>query len=108
MSNRFDMPTPESLKNRLLKARPSEPPLTIEEQWGEWVLVQSSNLHAVRYNLVATQLQIQFKSGAIYAYSTCPEYIYLALLQAPSKGRYLHYNIKPRFPASKVSGRRSR
>lgn len=54
--------------------------------------VSSSDLSSVGYE--NGTLYIAFHSGGLYSYSGVPEHIYSALLNAPSKGKYFHANIK--------------
>ena len=56
--------------------------------------VISSNLAAVGYDANAQQLYIEFNHGGTYVYSGVPEDLYHALMEAPSKGTFFHYNIK--------------
>lgn len=54
--------------------------------------VSSSDLSSVGYE--NGTLYIAFHSGGLYSYSGVPEHIYSALLDAPSKGKFFHANIK--------------
>ena len=56
--------------------------------------VRSSNLKSVGYNPSNSILEVEFHSGRIYHYLKVPFEIYDALMNAPSKGRYLNRNIK--------------
>lgn len=64
--------------------------------------VSSSNLYAVGYNGVLKVLTIQFRDGSVYEYYNVPEMIYLALMNASSKGAYAHRYIYSRYLQSKV------
>ena len=55
--------------------------------------VRSSNLSSVAWQ--AGTLEIKFKNNTVYHYFGVPEAVFAALLQAPSKGRFLHRHIKP-------------
>ena len=70
-------------------------------QAGEWVPVSSSNLAAVRYHS-PNLLDIRFHNGRSYRYFGVPQSVYDGLLEAPSKRKYHHANIKRSFPYSKI------
>ncbi|WP_082880736.1 KTSC domain-containing protein [Eikenella sp. NML99-0057] len=62
--------------------------------------VSSSTLLSIGYEHPV--LEVRFKHGGCYQYHGVPEGVYRELLNAPSKGRYLHYQIKPFYPCYKV------
>jgi hypothetical protein len=64
--------------------------------------VSSSNLRSVGYDRQSQILEIEFHSGGIYQYTSVPESIYTALMQAASKGSYFHDHIKDRYPTQKI------
>lgn len=65
--------------------------------------VGSSNLASVGYEVETSTLEIEFHNGGIYQYSGVPENIYQGLMDAASKGRYFHQNIKNAgYPYSKI------
>lgn len=68
----------------------------------EWESVESSNLAYIGYDEERQDLQIQFRSGAWYAYSNVPDEIYEGLMNADSKGQYFNENIKGKFEYQKV------
>lgn len=60
--------------------------------------VRSSNLKSVGYDPIDSILEVEFHSGGIYHYFRVPLEIYNALINAPSKGKFLDRNvIKRRF-----------
>jgi hypothetical protein len=59
--------------------------------------VSSSNLRAVGYDEWSNTLEIEFRSGRVYVYFAVPYERYTGLMNAGSKGRYFHYNIKKVF-----------
>ena len=59
--------------------------------------VSSSNLRSVGYEESSQTLFIQFHNG-LYSYAGVPQNIYEGLMNAPSKGKYLHAYIKNSFP----------
>ena len=64
--------------------------------------VVSSNLASVDYNPKTRTLEIEFKSGGVYAYSNVPESVYSGLMSAGSKGKYFASVIKDVYPYVKV------
>ena len=68
--------------------------------------VISSNLKSVGYDPSQQILEIEFQSGDIYQYMNVPQNIYLALINAPSKGsffaQYIRYNRQ--YPCRKIIG----
>jgi hypothetical protein len=59
----------------------------------ELVLVSSTNLHSIGYDLQSQTLRIKFRGGEIYDYYNVPESVHSALMNASSKGRYHSCNI---------------
>lgn len=66
----------------------------------EMISVQSSDIASIGYE--NGTLHVQFHKGGLYAYFDVPEQVYLGLLSAPSKGKYLHAHIKNRYHYSKL------
>ncbi len=65
--------------------------------------VLSSNLVSVGYEASTSTLEVEFHSGSIYQYSGVPEREYQELLDAPSKGKHFHRNIRDRYPYTQVA-----
>ena len=59
------------------------------------VPVESTSIERVGYDEEARELYVQFQRGRMYVYFGVPPEAYAALLEAPSKGRYLNFEIKP-------------
>ena len=59
------------------------------------VPVESTSIQLVGYDEDARELYVQFRRGRTYVYYDVPPSAYAALLEAPSKGRYLNFEIKP-------------
>jgi KTSC domain-containing protein len=59
------------------------------------VPVDSTSIELVGYDEEAHELYVQFRRGRTYVYLEVPPSAYAALLEAPSKGRYLNFEIKP-------------
>lgn len=64
--------------------------------------VESSMVHAVGYDEESQILEVVFNSGGIYRYFNVPEEIYEGLLEAESKGRYMHANVIDLYPYKRV------
>lgn len=66
----------------------------IEEVFGNWTPVSSTNVAAYRYNPGTHVLQVKFTSGRIYGYRDVPQNIVDEFASADSKGKYLNASIK--------------
>lgn len=64
--------------------------------------VQSSDLQSIGYDQNTNVLEVEFHSGGIYQYFKVPEFVYLALVSATSKGTYFHKNIKERYKYKRI------
>lgn len=69
-----------------------------------WVDVESSNLEKVAFRDHVTlgpekgHLYVQFRGGgSFYQYLSVPKTLYVEMLSAESKGKFLHSRIKPEF-----------
>ena len=65
--------------------------------------VESSNLKAVGYDPSQKKLRVQFQSGGDYAYRHVPSSTYQSLMNADSKGRNFHQNIRGRYAHAKLA-----
>ena len=65
--------------------------------------VKSTNLKSVGYDSSSHTLEIEFRSGDVYHYTGVPAGAHLALLSAPSVGRYHAQFIKGHFDYRKLS-----
>lgn len=64
--------------------------------------VSSSNISAIGYDPDSGVLEVEFTNGAVYSYSGVPLGEYEGFMSADSKGKYLHSNIKGRYPYAKL------
>lgn len=62
----------------------------------------STNLVSVGFDLKTLTLEVEFSTGAIYQYYNVPEHIHRELMQAGSKGKFLHQHIRNVYPYSRV------
>lgn len=68
----------------------------------EMIAVNSSNLRSVGYDEAVQTLVLVFKNGS-YQYSNVPKETYDGLINASSKGSYVHKSIVGKFPVQKIS-----
>lgn len=64
--------------------------------------VSSSNISAIGYDTDSQTLQVEFTNGVVYQYSNFPVGEYEGFMNADSKGKYLHANIKNRYSYVKL------
>lgn len=69
----------------------------VEEVFGDWTNLSSSNVAAYRYNPGTKVLQIRFHSGRVYGYKDVPQDVVDGLGTAESAGRYVNSEIKNRY-----------
>jgi lysyl-tRNA synthetase class 2 len=73
-----------------------------------WRPVDSSSIAAIRYERRRQRLLVKFRqSGDVYAYRGVPGRIFRELEAAPSKGRYVNYEIKGRYSYERLTSTRS-
>jgi hypothetical protein len=66
--------------------------------------VESSMLAAVGYDSKTETMVALFNTGKAYTYSRVPLEIYLGLISAESKGRYMNEHVRGVYPAEVFSG----
>lgn len=64
--------------------------------------VVSSNIASVGYDKDTEELEIEFKDSTIYLFSGVSFGEYVALLAAPSAGKYFIRNIKGRYETRRL------
>lgn len=64
--------------------------------------VSSSNLLSIAYDKDKKMLEVAFKNGSLYQYMEVPEQLYLALMSAPSKGKFFNSYIKNNYNTVRV------
>jgi hypothetical protein len=64
--------------------------------------VASTNIVAIGYDEQAQTLEVEFMNGAVYQYYNVTQALFEQLMQAPSKGQFLAYQIKNAYPYSRV------
>jgi hypothetical protein len=64
--------------------------------------VTSTDICSVGYDIDNQTLEVEFNSGSVYQYANVPLGEYEGLLNADSKGKYFHANIKNRYSYVKL------
>lgn len=71
-----------------------------------WIPVESSNVKEIRYDPEKEQLAIRFldkvRGWRTYAYSSVSMQVFLGLLNAPSKGKYVWKHIRDRYVYTEI------
>ncbi len=65
-------------------------------------LVASSNVRSIGYDSPSQTLEVEFLNGTIYQYYGVPQFLYTEMMNASSKGQFLHMYIKNQYPYSRV------
>lgn len=77
---------------------------------GKWYKVASSNVRQIRWVArsksrpltTPADLYVWFHSGAVYAYERVPWSVFLAMYNAPSKGRFVWRKLRDRYATRRV------
>ena len=64
--------------------------------------VSSSNVKAIGYDANSQTLEVEFVNGRVYQYYGVPDHVHAEFMRAPSKGQFLHYQIKNQYAYSRV------
>lgn len=64
--------------------------------------VSSSNVQSIGYDSDSSILEVEFTNGAIYQYFGVPQDVYDGLMDAASKGTYLHRHVKQAYSFVKL------
>ena len=65
--------------------------------------VESSSIALVGYGRLGKEVEIEFRSGAVYRYRDVPEEMFNALLAARSKGRFFGAHIRGKYRFEKIA-----
>ena len=68
----------------------------------EFYPVSSSNVAEYGYDFEESVLYVKFLNGYIYWYSEVPPEVWDAFLYAPSKGKFVHYDLKNVYPYGRL------
>ena len=63
-------------------------------------LVESSNIKSIGYE--NDILEIEFFPASVYQYTDVSKDLYESMMKAPSKGKFFHAFIRPKFKAIKI------
>ena len=63
----------------------------------------SSNIAAIGYEPTQKILHVHFTNGSKYAYHKVQPQLFEQLMKSPSKGSFIHHQIKGRHEVKKVS-----
>lgn len=66
------------------------------------VLLESTAIRRFKYYIEERRLRIWWVEGGVYDYFNVPEGVVLDLSQAPSKGRYVYYNIRTSYKFRRI------
>ncbi len=64
---------------------------------------QSSNVAEASYDETTMQLTVRFKKGGTYVYFPVPKEVWASFKIAPSKGKFVHYQLKDRFSYRRIA-----
>lgn len=72
-----------------------------------WIAVQSSNVESVWYDAEAEFLKVKFLAkgkspSRTWGYSGVPLMVFVEMLDAPSKGKFVHKRLKDRFVGTEL------
>lgn len=65
--------------------------------------VDSSAIESIGYKEAVKALDVEFEGGAVYRYADVPPGVYRKLMAAQSKGRFVNYEIKPRYSCERIA-----
>jgi hypothetical protein len=65
---------------------------------------RSSHISGLAYDASQRKLFVEFKGTRLYEYRDVPDWVWVEMKGAPSKGRYLNEVIKPGFAYSPLKG----
>ena len=66
----------------------------VEEVFGDWQTLDSSNVAAYRYNKGERLMEVRFHSGRVYQFVDVPENVAEGIATADSPGKYFNASIK--------------
>lgn len=65
---------------------------------GKWVLVKSSNVKAIKYDVKLWKLYVRFKGGDIYIYNMAPPKLAKDMFLSPSMGKFVWAKLRDKLP----------
>jgi len=67
-----------------------------------WERARSTNIEKVGYDTDTMELQVEFRSGAVYRYAGVPQDIYEDFKSVGFSGRYLNSTIKHSYAYERI------
>jgi len=67
-----------------------------------WERAKSSNIDSVGYDPATKELQVKFRSGALYRYAMVPQEVYDEFKAVQFSGRFLNTDIKNNYEYERV------
>jgi hypothetical protein len=64
--------------------------------------VVSSNIESIGHDPGSSTLHVKFRNGSHYAYHGVDRSTFGVMMGAPSKGKFLHKMIKPKYKYTKI------
>ena len=64
--------------------------------------VESAAIHEIDYDAERAKLLIRFTSGERYVYVGVPGEVHRSFVEADSKGRFFHAEIRDRYPFNRL------
>lgn len=68
----------------------------------DMIPVVSSNINAIGYDDNSSTLRISFNDGSQYDYYSVTRDVFEAFRDSDSKGKFLHQNIKGKYPYARL------
>ena len=84
------------------RTHPMEAPLPGMPEQPQKLLLDSTAIRRFKYFIEQKRLRIWWVEGGVYDYYNVPESVVLTLADAPSKGRYIYYNIRTSYEYKRI------
>ena len=84
------------------RTHPMEAPLPGMPETPQALLMESTAIRKLKYNMDTQILRIWFVSHHVYDYYKVPESVVITLSQAQSKGHYFYYNIRTSYEFKRI------
>jgi hypothetical protein len=65
-------------------------------------VVDSESLRSIGYDKRAQMLEVEFKTGSVYRYSSVPIEVWSEFLQATSKGQFFQVRVRDHFRTTRL------
>ena len=64
--------------------------------------VDSEAISEIDYDAERAKLMVRFESGELYVYVGVPGEVHRSFVEADSKGRFFHHQIRDRYPYNRL------